>query len=615
MPSTQYSPMDEKIPGLPNYDPVPSGSSGGPSSGSQLPPITAPPQRPEADTRQPTAPQISPNKRGGTVGAVAFLGDSILRGFQRGREQAEQQKAYKTNRLIQGMQFAYQNAAKHYTDLIKNGADPKSKEVMDAAAAADAAWASMMQIYGNYINPQDGKKGKGGKSKSGQGGQGNPETNPVQQIQSQDPKEKLQGWYAITAKAGPPYKYEAQQYMTPEYQQQIKNRQSEQQLTGDILGKRTRLHELQRIDPTQLKPEQKSELERLQADPELFPEMGKRPQKETEYIGDDGKKHIRYRRPDGSTYEETSDEKVRPPASLIAKPGSEQEYIERVAKEAGIAEKDLSAESLQQLRSSWVSSGQMGKIVDQNYVYTDKETGEIHVVKLQRSTTPQRVGTPEVHASGEPKTTGDSTGVPSATPHHTATPSGAGAGAGTGSDRVIGHTMSQPHAKSAAVTTDTYKKMKPLFGLLAAQEDYMKEVDSNPSKASPRQDLSLVVAAVRAMNPGSVRLPQKELELEMKAGSYGDQARRWWEKASTGLLPDDQRKDLFHIVQRETTKAGESLAADWQQNMSGQPLPSDIKRFAKTPTAAGTGSGDSSGSAGPKLTPEQQKSLDAAFPK
>jgi hypothetical protein len=108
-------------------------------------------------------------------------------------------------------------------------------------------------------------------------------------------------------------------------------------------------------------------------------------------------------------------------------------------------------------------------------------------------------------------------------------------------------------------------------------------------------------------------LPTKELELEMKAGSYGDQFQRWYDKASTGLLPDDQRKDLFTIVKRETSKAGESIAADWQQYMSGQPLPSDIKRFAKGAESGNSG-GSTSGTPS-KLTPEQQKALDDAFPK
>jgi hypothetical protein len=156
--------------------------------------------------------------------------------------------------------------------------------------------------------------------------------------------------------------------------------------------------------------------------------------------------------------------------------------------------------------------------------------------------------------------------------------------------------------------------MKPLFDLLPAQEDYMKEIEKDPSKATPRQDLSLVVAAVRSMNPGSVRLPQKELELELKAGSYGDQANRWFENATKGTLPPDQRKDLFSIIKRETSKAGESIAADWQQNMSGQPLPEDIKRFAKQPSSGGPSTGGSTGGSDKPLTPEQEKLLEKHFP-
>jgi hypothetical protein len=156
--------------------------------------------------------------------------------------------------------------------------------------------------------------------------------------------------------------------------------------------------------------------------------------------------------------------------------------------------------------------------------------------------------------------------------------------------------------------------MKPLFDLLPAQEDYIKEIEKDPSKATPRQDLSLVVAAVRSMNPGSVRLPQKELELELKAGSYGDQANRWFENATKGTLPPDQRKDLFSIIKRETSKAGESIAADWQQNMSGQPLPEDIKRFAKQSGGAGGGPTNTPASGSSKLSPEQEKLLDQYFP-
>jgi len=115
------------------------------------------------------------------------------------------------------------------------------------------------------------------------------------------------------------------------------------------------------------------------------------------------------------------------------------------------------------------------------------------------------------------------------------------------------------------------------------------------------------------MNPGSVRLPQKELELEIKAGSYGDRAKRWYDNATTGLLPDDQRKDLFGIVQRETTKSGESIAADWQQNMSGQPLPNDLKRFAKNPGTDSTGGNTGGGAANAPIHPDLKNKMDADF--
>jgi len=259
-------------------------------------------------------------------------------------------------------------------------------------------------------------------------------------------------------------------------------------------------------------------------------------------------------------------------------------------------------------------------------------------VPMTRTTSGGKIEVPAVTKGGSGNQPSTSTGGQTPIQHHggnsgTNGAGGAGGtGAGAGSEsstppdgsphgaRVIGHTLSGPQAKSQATTADTYKKMKPLFGLLGAQEDYMKEIEKDPSKASARQDLSLIVAAVRSMNPGSVRLPTKELELEMKAGSYGDQFQRWYDKASTGLLPDDQRKDLFTIVKRETSKAGESIAADWQQYMSGQPLPSDIKKFAKD--GGGAGSDTNSGTSGSgmpgtpsKLTPEQQKALDDAFPK
>jgi hypothetical protein len=589
----------------------------------QIPQITAPPPVPQQDTAQPQTPSLI-GGRGAGITKVATVVDSLLKGALRGRDYANQLRAYKQQRLAQGLNYNYQTARNNYLGMLKSGMDPNSKEVQEAKSAADAAWQVQQQFYQNLFGQQDGKgKGKSKSKQSSQSGsQGGADAqNPLAMWASNDPLQKLQAAVMIRQKIGPDYTGEAAMYTSPEYQRQLKLMRGDQALAEGLTQDKLDLRNLEMADVSQMTLEQKSAHEQKIA--ALRDRIGEAvsgySQKQKIFdtrIGPDNHKYERYQSADGKVSDWVDTGEVRAPASQIAKPGSEQEYIERVAREAGIPEKELSAESLQQLRQSWVSSGQMGRVSEQNYIYTDKETGKVHVVKLQRTTAPQKTGTPVVHPSGTASTSSSTSGAGSAKPPAVATvPSHAtastptAAGAGVSSDRVIGHTLSQPKAKAQATTNDSYKKMKPLFGLLDAQEQYMNEVKSDPSKATPRQDLSLVVAAVRSMNPGSVRLPQKELELEMKAGSLGDQARRWYEKAATGLLPDDQRNDLFTIVQRETTKAGESIAADWQQNMSGQPLPNDLKRFAKTSTST-----PASSDPGAAETPEQKQLLDKYFP-
>lgn len=129
------------------------------------------------------------------------------------------------------------------------------------------------------------------------------------------------------------------------------------------------------------------------------------------------------------------------------------------------------------------------------------------------------------------------------------------------------------------------QKSKPMVDLLDTQTAYMDGI-ANGSDPTPRKDLALIVAAVRAMNPGTVRLPQKELELEIKAGSYGDRFRRWFDTATEGTLPADQRLDLFHIVRDETTKTATSAAENWRQAFKGskhEEPPTYLKRFHEQP--------------------------------
>lgn len=118
-------------------------------------------------------------------------------------------------------------------------------------------------------------------------------------------------------------------------------------------------------------------------------------------------------------------------------------------------------------------------------------------------------------------------------------------------------------------------KAKAMVDILYRTNQYM-----SGGNFTPRQDLAIIVSAVRAMNPGSVRLPQKELDLELKAGSYGDRFKRWYTTALTGLLPQDQREDLVRVIQGETTATASSAAGAWQQAMPTKPLPPYLKAFS-----------------------------------
>lgn len=116
---------------------------------------------------------------------------------------------------------------------------------------------------------------------------------------------------------------------------------------------------------------------------------------------------------------------------------------------------------------------------------------------------------------------------------------------------------------------------KAMVDVLDTSERYMRS-----GSFTPRQDLALVIRAVRAMNPGTVRMPQKELDMEIKAGSYPDAIKRAYSTATTGLLPTDQRQDLMNVIREETTQTATSAAENWKQAFAGkQATPTFLKRF------------------------------------
>lgn len=305
--ATSTTPMSETPPGT--YDPssaspYPPGRSGAGGDGGGPPQITAPPPSAVSQEPPPTAPSVLPGAKGSKAASIAYGLDAVLRGAMRGREQAQQQSAYKANKLIQGFQYAYKNASDQYLGMLQNdpalaaklgeldkigktksptpeqqarakeiSSDPSVVKAQQVASHADSAWEAQQQMYNYYLNPQWGKKPKSSKSKGGD--QSGDAQNPVMQIQSKDPMEKLQGFLAISKAAGPSYKREAAYLMSPEYQQSRANAVGEQQITSDIQSKRIELHKLQNADPATLDDKAKQRLNQLQEDPELFPQLSR----------------------------------------------------------------------------------------------------------------------------------------------------------------------------------------------------------------------------------------------------------------------------------------------------------------------------------------------------
>src|SRR5208337_1533421 len=257
--STTPSAMSERAPGL-NYDPA-SGTPYIPPEGAATtpPPITAPPQRDPSTLQQQPGPNLLPGAKGSKVAGIAYMLDSVLKGYMKGREYGEQQKAYKANRLLQGLQFNAQNAAQQYIgfaqtnpeavskmfelDKLRSNQNPSpedQKKILDLSSGKDVqqaqlyrdgshtARAKMMEMYGNYINPPKKDKGKG-KAKGGD--QSGEQQNPILMAQSKDPREKSQGVWALASRFDPA-DIAVRQYASPEYlaQRQLSGIQSRSQL-------------------------------------------------------------------------------------------------------------------------------------------------------------------------------------------------------------------------------------------------------------------------------------------------------------------------------------------------------------------------------------------------
>jgi len=224
-------------------------------------------------------------------------------------------------------------------------------------------------------------------------------------------------------------------------------------------------------------------------------------------------------------------------------------------------------------------------IKSSEFHYVDAD-GNVHAVPTTSTSHKVQPGTGKSVAGPTPPP-----GVTASSPKPTSASASASASApaastGTGGGKIISGNAPKATALDTAIQKDALKASQTSrvqINLLDSAEDYIKK-----GKFDSAGDLSLLVQAVRAMNPGTVRLPVQEITMEAKRGTYGDNFRRWFEtKVVSGTLPSDQREQLINVMRRETEKVGADAAANWEQNMKGKPLPPHLKRFASTQTNGG----------------------------
>lgn len=208
---TQATPIGriptEDTPALPTLNPADS-----PYTPLDLPPVEA---------KQVPLPEASPEPQNlGAVsrgGAIAYMADKILRGAMQGYDFAQQQKADQFNKKLAAQQSIYNDQAKQLHDMAVAGVDPNSQEFKDARNRVLTAWQATMQTIGERIpQPKQSKKSKQGQAN------GQDQSNLLARAlnHQNDPQDALQAVYQGAVATGPPVFHQIAPYLTPQYQQQ-----------------------------------------------------------------------------------------------------------------------------------------------------------------------------------------------------------------------------------------------------------------------------------------------------------------------------------------------------------------------------------------------------------
>jgi hypothetical protein len=443
------------------------------------PPIE--PQTPPPQQRPPLqAPNVTPGRPGAKAAGISYLIASALKGIGQGHAAAQQIKFARTKRTMDGLKYAYDTAAQSLAGLTRAGADPK--EIEQAKAARDAAWAAYMKFYGQTVFGEDqgGKpKGKAQKKSSQTGGQAGamseaitggpaPQESQAQlmaELASPDPKVKAQAYYKMALKLGPPDEWQIKQWNSP-----------------DVVRQR----ELAKRD------------------------MAKGDKKISSYTGQDGKQHLIWQKPDGDTYETTGESDVRKPVSET-KPV--RAWALRNGKTVSVEVDPKTNQVIPRTENDQIAppAGMLAHIRTGEFSWTDVD-GKLHRTETTTTTTPV------IPSSGGTKGVTHQTKAPAAPTSPAAQPTA------PAKDRVIGQVHQSPEEK---LQTAIKLKDASLAGkvIADAKKDY---ADAIKRKATMDQN---IIAARNGDQQAMLSLVANHIGMTLGAQKGARITRAIWDEA------------------------------------------------------------------------------------
>lgn len=148
---------------------------------------------------------------------------------------------------------------------------------------------------------------------------------------------------------------------------------------------------------------------------------------------------------------------------------------------------------------------------------------------------------------------------------------------GPAGGRIIGH-------HDTSIQKDAVKASQQARDAYTNYQDSVKNSQTN----NPRTNIALVIAAAKStIAGGGGRLNTAEIEQQLKAGSFPDKVERWYQMATEGTLPADQRQQILDLIKNDYDAKRESAEKAWTYAYPGKPEPPWLRMDEKNKESQG----------------------------